>query len=148
MPSNDDDWSKSSSVHAVSFSYTVPQKWWPVFTGRIYEVDMTDLAPSTTYKYRVGGWDNMNKTMQYSQPFTFKSAPLQTDPNQKTVIAALADQGTFELLGFAVTRKMVEVQKTTPFDFVFVAGDLSYAGLDSDFRPLNITKDDEVGDPF
>jgi hypothetical protein len=29
-------------------------------------------------------------------------------------------------------------------DFVFIAGDLSYAGLDFSFRPLNITSDDEV----
>ena len=43
----------------------MPEKWWPVFDGVLYETDMTRLAANTAYKYRVGGWDAVNATTQY-----------------------------------------------------------------------------------
>ena len=128
---------------ADSFTYTVPQKWWPIFTGMIYEVDMTGLDADTAYTYRVAGYDPINATTRYSNSFEFRSKPESTDPNRKTTIATLADHGTFMLFGFATVNKMIELQQSLGFEMVFVAGDLSYAGLSSAIPALNISKEDE-----
>lgn len=141
----DGDWSKSKRVSALSYTYDVPQKWWPVFTGLIYETDMVNLIPNMKYRYRVGGWDNSNSTMRYSQEFSFKAAP-EIHPNRKTVISTLADHGTFMLFGFATVNKMLKLIRSQQIDpdLVFVAGDLSYAGLSSAMPILDISKEDEV----
>jgi hypothetical protein len=136
-------WQSSKLVSATSSTYNVPKKWWPIFTGFIYEADMTDLQPDTAYTYRVGGYNTVEKKSQYSGVFTFKSKPLN-NPNRKTVITSLADHGTFMLFGFVTINKLVRLKDEINMDFVFVAGDLSYAGLDFDFPPLNIEKTDEV----
>jgi hypothetical protein len=141
---NKNTWIRSEIVPAVNFTYRVEQKWWPVFTGVIYEADMINLQPETAYYYRVGGYDASNKTTRYSETFSFKSAPIEKNPNRKTVITTFADHGTFMLFGFLTVNKLVELKKSLDMDFVFIAGDLSYAGLDFSFRPLNITSDDEV----
>ena len=95
------------------------------------------------YSYRVGGWDTANATIRYSKEFAFKAAPPTNHPNRRTSIATLADHGTFMFFGFAAIKRLAEIQKDLDLDFVFVAGDLSYAGLSSEFKPLNITKEDE-----
>jgi len=137
--SDDKDWTVAT---AIDYTYQVPKKWWATFTGLIYETDMTGLTPGAKYKYRVGGFDIVNNTMRYSKEFTFNAAPVPS-ANQKTTFAYLADHGTFELLGFATVNKMVATYEELDIDIVHVAGDLSYAGLDTEFSPLNITKDDE-----
>jgi hypothetical protein len=104
---------------------------------------MLDLKPGLSYDYRVGGWDSANSTIRYSSDFSFKATP-SPDPNRKTVISTLADHGTFMLFGFLTINQMLAKMKDIDMDFVFVAGDLSYAGLSSAFPPLNITKEDEV----
>ena len=105
---------------------------------------MTDLIPGEKYFYRVGGYDNVNNTMRYSNTFNFTAAPLSNDPNRRTTIATLADHGTFMLFGFLTIDKMVEKIKELNIEIVFVAGDLSYAGLSSAVPLLNISKEDEV----
>jgi hypothetical protein len=140
---DESSWEKSRRNMASSYTYTVPQKWWPIFTGLLYESDMTGLLPDVSYTYRVGGWDPVNATTRYSSEFNFRAAPKVDHPNRKTVIATLADHGTFMLLGFATVNKLVQLQEEIGLDMVFVAGDLSYAGLSSDFPPLNITSEDE-----
>lgn len=142
-PSIESDWKVARISYAANYTYTVEQKWWPIFTGVIYEVDMTDLKPSMSYTYRVGGWDDANNTVRYSKDFFFRAAP-ETDPNRKTVVTTLADHGTFMLLGFLTTDTIVNRMKDIDMDFVFVAGDLSYAGLSSAAPRLNISKEDEV----
>jgi hypothetical protein len=138
------DWDGSAMTeNADNYTYTVPQNWWPIFTGVIYEVDMTGLEADTAYTYRVGGYDPANATTRYSTSFTFRSKPVSNDPNRKTVIATLADHGTFMLLGFATINKMVAMRESLGFEMIFVAGDLSYAGLSSAIPQLNITKEDE-----
>ena len=137
---------------ARNFTYTVPQKWWPIFEGVLYEVNMINLSGEKKYSYRVGGFDTANNTMRYSDVFTFTSAPDHNDPNRVTRVYTIADHGTFELLGWETVLKMVKtINESTPLqnhkpDFVFAAGDLSYAGLSSEMPLLNISKEDEV--PF
>lgn len=128
---------------AIDYTYEVPKKWWATFTGRIYETDMTGLISGANYKYRVGGYDVVNATMRYSKEFTFNAAPLSNNANQEVTFGYMADHGTFELLGFATIDKMIKVYEELSIDIIHVAGDLSYAGLDSEFKPLNISKDDE-----
>lgn len=114
MPSGDSDWSQAVKVPAANFTYEVPEYWWPVFKGVLYDVDMTNLATETKYQYRVGGYDTSNSTVRRSDDFTFQSQPLRTaeaSPNRETKIATLADYGTFMLLGFAVAEKMVSLQE-------------------------------------
>lgn len=87
-----DDWSNSVKSSASSYTYTVPQYWWPVFEGLIYEVNMDNLVPSTEYKYRVGGYDTANSTTRLSKEFSYHAAPVTNAPDQKVTIATLADQ--------------------------------------------------------
>lgn len=144
LPAADDDWTKATSSAAISYTYTVPQNWWPTFTGRIYEVDMKRLKPGSGYKYRVGGFDTANNTMRYSNTYNFKAAPLSGHPSRTTKAFALADHGTFMLFGFETVWKMTSLLEKYDPDMVFVAGDLSYAGLSSAMPRLNISKEDEV----
>lgn len=104
---------------------------------------MDGLKADHRYKYRVGGWDSANNTMRFSDVFEFKAAPESNNPNRPTRIAAIADHGTFMLLGFATINKMVELKEKLGIEMVFAAGDLSYAGLSSAMPRLNISKEDE-----
>lgn len=47
------------------------------------------------------------------------------------------------LLGFMVADKLATMQDELGIDLTMIVGDLSYAGLSSDFIPLNITSEDE-----
>lgn len=128
---------------ASNFTYTVPQKWWPIFNGMIYQVDMDGLEPGAEYTYRVGGYDTANATDRRSADFTFRATPLSDDANRKTRVGVLADHGTFALLGFAVMDKMIAVQESLQLEMVMTVGDLCYAGLSSAMPRLNISKEDE-----
>lgn len=142
--SADYDWTAASSAPAVTSSYSVPKKWWPIFTGVIYDADMAGLVPGASYMYRVGGFSPGNATFRFSEVHEFAAPPIPfADRDRPTTVAALADQGTFEFFGFAVLDKMVQMRHELGLEMVMVAGDLSYAGLSSAFPPLNITKEDE-----
>jgi len=143
--SESNEWTAETTIRAtaVNYTYTVPQNWWPVFTGVLYEVNMKGLSPSQKYKYRVGGFDSANNTVRTSREYSFKSAPVNNLPDQKTVIGGLADQGTFMFLGFAVEDKLVAVHEQYGVDMVMYAGDLCYAGLSTALPRLNISKEDE-----
>lgn len=95
--------------------------------------------------------------IRYSDTFVFSAAP-ESKPNRHTTIATLADQvcslawmytvsyikqGTFMLLGFAVSNALAALQDELNVDLVAIMGDLCYAGLSSDMPRLNITKEDE-----
>jgi len=145
MPYAEDDWSKAVRTSDVANStYEVPQKWWPIFNGVIYNSDMTGLAADSKYKYRVGGFDPVNNTMRFSKEFNYKSAPV-SNPDRKTVVATGGDHGTFMLFGFLTVNKMIKMYQNqlSDLDFVFIAGDLAYAGLSSAMPHLNIDKEDE-----
>ena len=141
-------WEGASERDATTSTYTVPKKWWPVFTGTIYSADMQNLENNKEYVYRVGGYSSVNASMRFSDQFVFKAAPApNSDPNRRTIAATFADHGTFELFGFKTVDKLVELynngDRVDRYDFVHVAGDLSYAGLSAPFVPLNVSKEDE-----
>lgn len=142
------DWTPETTktVPASQYTYTVPENWYTVFTGVLYESNMVDLAVGKVqYKYRVGGFDSANNTIRRSKDFKFNSVPV-TDPNAKTVFSMLADQGTFMVLGFSTTQKLIQVQDTLGVDIVMYSGDLCYAGLSGDLTPFNnVEEDDEFG---
>mmetsp|Transcript_23680 Transcript_23680/g.32518 ORF Transcript_23680/g.32518 Transcript_23680/m.32518 type:complete len:574 (+) Transcript_23680:35-1756(+) len=137
------NWDNAAKQDAVSFTYEVPQKWWPVFTGKLYETDMQSLTPGQKYSYRVGGFDSANNTLRYSKDFTFTASPISNNPNRRTSIATLADHGTFMLFGFLTVDKLEKTMKEMGIEAVFVAGGLSYAGIDADMPRANITSADE-----
>ena len=116
------DWEQESSevvtVTATNYTYRVQENWWPIFTGMLYEANMGGLEASKEYKYRVGGTQTEGAiTVRRSDEFKFKAAP-SPDPNRQTVIGCLADQGTWMLLGFATTNKLIEVQDELGVDMV------------------------------
>lgn len=142
----DDDSGLWASQPATTDTYSVPQNWYPTFAGVIYETNMIDLAPGKkAYKYRVGGLDSASNTVRRSKDFTFYSAP-EPSPEQKTTFATFGDQGTFMLLGFSTSAKLIELQDQLGVDAVMYAGDLAYAGLSGDLTPFNnVDEDDEFG---
>jgi hypothetical protein len=117
------DWASSPeqvvTVPATNYTYQVQKNWWPVFTGVLYEADMAGLQEGEAYKYRVGGTQRQvrHQEVRRSSDFQFNAAP-SPDPNRRTVIGCLADQGTWMLLGFAVTNKLAEVQDELGVDMV------------------------------
>ena len=134
-------WQRSAAIH---YTYEVPKKWWPVFEGVIYEADMTGLQQDSYFEYRVKGFDVVNSTQRASKDFSFKAAPVAgAEPERTTRISVMADQGTFMLLGFAAQQKLAAMQDELAIDFATVVGDLSYAGLSTEFPRLNISKEDE-----
>lgn len=141
------DWTEDNTMtaNAVTSTYSVPQNWYPIFAGVIYETNMVDLFPGKkAYKYRVGGTTPYN-TVRRSQDFTFHTAPESTS-NQKNTFALLGDQGTFMVLGFSTSAKIIKMQEELGIDLVHYAGDLCYAGLSGDLTPFNgVDEDDEFG---
>jgi hypothetical protein len=146
--SSANEWSDATTLTeaATTDTYTVPQNWYKTFAGVIYEANMIELTPGkTSYKYRVGGYDPVNATMRRSKDFTFSSAPVP-EADKKTTFATFGDQGTFMLLGFSTTNKLIELQDELGIDAVMYAGDLAYAGLSGDLTPFNgVDEDDEFG---
>lgn len=138
LPIAMNDWTKAQISYGTSYDYEVPKKWWPNFHGLVYEANMINLIPDTKYKYRVGGYSEVNQTMRFSKEFSFKSKP-EANPNRKTVASIIADQGTVQIFGFMSTEKLFKIREDIELDFSFVAGDLSYAGLQTTIKPLNIT---------
>ena len=131
----------ATKLPATTSTYRVPQKWWPIFTGTIYSVDMVNLSEDSEYSYRVGG-QAPDGTMKYSATFSFKTAPTPS-PDRQTVVSTMADHGTFELLGWKTVNVLREQQDALGVDLVHVAGDLSYAGLSTDMKVLHVGKEDE-----
>jgi len=145
MPAGESDWSNAAVATALTSTYTVPKKWWPIFDGTIYKADMSGLVAEEAMQYRVGG-KGSDGSDHMSKIFTFKAAPISGgNADRRTVALTLADQGTFELLGFKVLETMNsdEMRQKLNYDMVHVSGDLSYAGLSSPVPALNISKEDE-----
>lgn len=144
----DNEWTDELTMTATAnqFTYTVPMNWYPTFAGWLYEADMIHLVPGKNrYKYRVGGYDSVNQTIRRSQDFSFVTAPVN-NPHQKNTFAMLGDQGTFMVLGFTVSAKLIQLQDELGIDVVHYAGDLSYAGMSTDLTPFNgVDIDDEFG---
>jgi hypothetical protein len=130
-------------VSAQWSTYEVPKKWWRSFYGNIYTAHLP-VSPDTKYAYSVGGTVPDTEVESRSQMFSFTSPPQAgSDKPIKTVV--FGDQGTFMPLGFAIPEKVMalEQQGELDFDFTFLVGDMSYAGIDTSMPRLDVTKEDE-----
>jgi hypothetical protein len=135
------------TVSATNATYTVPQNWYPVWAGMLYEADMVGLVTGKKqYRYRVGGLDDAGSAHR-SQDFLFSSAP-DVDADQKTVVATLGDQGTFMFLGFTTAHKLIEIQAELGVDAVHYAGDLSYAACAQTSHPTTASTKTTSSDTF
>ncbi|RYG50956.1 hypothetical protein EON67_04315, partial [archaeon] len=94
------------------------------WTGFIHTAQITGLQPNAYYNYTAGfGLD-------WSDVRTFKTAPAP-GADQSVYIAVTADQGTYVPFGFAVSKQMTADFEQEPFDLALLAGDVAYAGMQS-----------------
>lgn len=100
------------------------------FHGRIYVAVMKDLIPNKRYYYRVGD----RQTRTFSKIKYFTSPPLRTQKLDEMSIAVFGDMGTFAPFGHFVIDKIAKDNLISPFDFVFLTGDIAYAGVNSQSR--------------
>lgn len=126
------------SFPADTTTYSVLQKWWPIFNGSIHTAVVPGLTAGASYLYRVGS-DSVDVPVNgsaWSLPASFSAAPATGTP---TTVALVADQGTVMPLGFAVTEKLAAIQDELEVALVLHVGDLSYAGVDAAVPALNIS---------
>lgn len=97
------------------------------FHGRIYRAVMKGLKPFTRYYYRVGDAE----TRTFSKTKYFSSAPLKVQQVGELRMAVVADMGTFAPFGHFVIQQIARDHFITPFNFVFLTGDIAYAGMNS-----------------
>ena len=97
------------------------------FHGRIYRVVIKGLAPLTKYFYRVGDLE----TRTFSKVKYFTSAPLKVQKLDELRMAVVADMGTFAPFGHFVIQQIAKDHFIKPFNFVFLTGDIAYAGMNS-----------------
>jgi len=106
-------------VTGTNYTYELPDGYVSPF---IYDVTMTGLISGVTYYYfcgdQNGGWSNV---------YTFKSE--STEPvssSDRVVIASIADHGTSPNSSM-VLNALTKYHQETPLDFLYLAGDISYA---------------------
>lgn len=96
------------SFPATSSTYTVLQKWWPIFNGSLHTALITGIETGKTYQYIVGSDspDPENATASFSEPYSFNAPP---PLSSATSIAIIGDQGTVMPLGFTISEKLTAV---------------------------------------
>lgn len=97
------------------------------FHGRIYTAVMKNLLPEKKYYYKVGDL----KTNTYSEIKHFKAPPSINSTLSEIRMAVFGDMGTYTPLGHMVTKLITSQQRVKPYDFVFLTGDIAYAGVSS-----------------
>jgi hypothetical protein len=93
---------------ADTTTYTVLQKWWPIFNGSLHSALITGIETGKSYQYRVGSDSPSpaNATASFSDVYSFKAPP---PISTSTTIAIVGDQGTVMPLGFAISEKLTAV---------------------------------------
>ena len=97
------------------------------FHGRIYRAVMKGLKPLTKYYYRVGDAE----TRTFSKTKYFTSGPFKAQQVEELRVAIVADMGTFAPFGHFVIQQIARDHFINPFSFVFLTGDIAYAGMNS-----------------
>jgi acid phosphatase type 7 len=102
--------------------------------GRLYVVRLQGLAPSTTYQYRVGVYAQNRIPIQWSDTFSFVSAPVVKADSDPFVFLVYGDQGCPArgwgdggLWTAAMTVRELDGLSGIPIRAVHHFGDLSYA---------------------
>ena len=134
----------SWKAYPTSFnSYSVPSRWWEpngwngnVYTSRIIE----GLVPGQTYGYRiVAPGEESREGLSFTVPKRAEDIDKSLDP---TYLAVWGDMGVVPL-GFKVFDTILKDHEETPFNATMLFGDISYAGIDTEIKILNVTKADE-----
>lgn len=133
-------------VDAVSWNYSVPSRWWDKqglghasLHGAVFSI-----GASTHFQYAVGNTTTGSCTA--ASEF-FNVAPAPTAKDTATRFAVVGDHGSYQLFGFKVAELMQATLPEYDPSAMFIIGDVSYAGIATNFKFLNITSDDEF-EPF
>ena len=123
---------------ATSTNYSVPSRWWQPrgWVGLVHSAVVPGLAPGGGTHSILPSVNGRNLS---TGPLVVR-APLPATQKEIT-FAAFGDMGTVMPLGFKVSAKIQE--NLAGLDFVFQHGDISYAGVDTELKILNISKNDE-----
>lgn len=70
-------------------------------------------------------------TKTFSKIKYFTAPPLKVQTLEELNIAVFGDMGTFAPFGNFVIDKIAKDHFTKPFNFVFLTGDIAYAGMNS-----------------
>ena len=97
------------------------------FHGKIYRAVMSNLKPGQRYYYKVGDI----KTGTFSDIKFFKAPPKIGEQLDEVRIAIFGDMGTYAPFGHMVTKMITRQNLAKPYDFVFLTGDIAYAGMNS-----------------
>lgn len=97
------------------------------FHGRIYRAVMNGLNPGRRYFYKVGDL----KTRTYSEIKHFKAPPKRNESLEQIQFALFGDMGTYVPFGHMVSKMISINNKEKKYDFVFLTGDIAYAGVSS-----------------
>lgn len=149
------------SYNTTYNTYTVPSRWWEPhgWNGYVYTADtIVNLVPGKEYSYRivstpmrerndgeVGNYIINRTNLKFQVPYHYNCSNNE-DGNLVTNIALWGDMGTYAPLGFKVFEKIYndyKVKDGYKFNVTILFGDISYAGLDTDVKILNVTKADE-----
>lgn len=98
------------------------------FRGSIYKAVLENLEPNKRYYYKVG--DQHTKT--FSAIKHFNGPPRKGQQLDEINIAVFGDMGTFAPLGHLVMNQIVRDNLVKPADFVFLTGDIAYAGMNKE----------------
>jgi phosphodiesterase/alkaline phosphatase D-like protein len=86
---------------------------------------MKNLKPSRKYYYKVGDL----KTQTFSDIKYFKSPPQRNDLLEEIKFAVFGDMGTYMPFGHMVSKMIANFHMVNPYDFIFLTGDIAYAGI-------------------
>lgn len=117
----------NKKVYAISKTY---DKGHIGFHGLIYKAIMIDLEPNKRYYYKVGDDDSYT----FSEIKYFKSPPKKNVTLPEINIAVFGDMGTFAPFGSMVMNQISRNNFKKPYDFVFLTGDIAYAGVSSESK--------------
>lgn len=87
-----------------------------------------DLEPGRRYYYKVGD----AASGYFSEIKSFVAPPNKGTHLDRINIAVFGDMGTYAPFGFSVSHQLNLTNLIDPLDFVFLTGDISYAGMNSE----------------
>lgn len=126
---------------ATTYSYSTPPRWWGTFNGHIHSAILTELSPMSSMLYQVGVFGDNNSDCAASN-ITIANVP-QATGTLPVKLALMADVGSVMPLGFTVWRALIERAESLGVEMAVHVGDVSYAGMDTSIKILNVSSDDE-----
>lgn len=88
---------------------------------------MKNLKSSQRYYYKVGDI----QTRTFSEVKYFNSAPKRNSTLEEIRFAVFGDMGTYAPFGHMVSKMITSQHAEKAYDFVFLTGDIAYAGMSS-----------------